>query len=181
MGDKFGIAFNEASEEWKEVPLFPYQDDYEISSHGRFRRKNGRMLSPWARNQHGHLAVSLWHKNKQKTVYIHKLVALAFIGPQPSEKNEIRHLDGDHTNNCASNLAWGTSLENSQDCKKHGRIRFGDYHKNTKIKDKDLPVIFDLKNKGYTQEKIAELFGVHRVHVGDILNGSKRSYVQSIK
>lgn len=179
MGDKFGFAFNEASEVWKPVAIVEYAHLYEISNYGRVRRINGKICSPWARNQHGHLAVGLWSKNKPKTIYVHKLVALTFLGEQPSIKHEIRHLDGDHRNNHVSNLSWGTSSENTQDCRLHGRMPIGDKHKNTKILDEDLPKIFEFRRQGFTQEKIASIFGVHRTHIGDILNGSKRPYAQS--
>ena len=180
MGDKLGFAINEALEVWKPVEIPEYAHLYEISDHGRVRRTNGKMCSPWARNQHGHLAIGLWSKNKQKTIYVHKLVVLTFIGEAPSSKHEIRHLDGDHRNNHVNNLAWGTSSENTKDCRKHGRMPIGNKHKNTKISDEDLPKIFELRKQGLTQEAIAFIFGVHRVHIGDILNGSKRSYAQSI-
>lgn len=174
MADKIGIAFSEA-EDWKPVAIPEYSHLYEVSNHGRVRRISGRLCSPWARNQHGHLAVGLWSNNKQKTIYVHKLVALSFIGKQPSEKHEIRHLDGDHRNNHVSNLAWGTSAENTEDCRRHGRIQLGNNHSKTKIREEEIPKIFELRRNGYTQLKIAEIFGVHRTHIGDILDGSRRT------
>jgi len=43
------------------------------------------------------------------------LVQTAFAGPP-----EVRHLDGDHSNNKPENLAWGSRVENEQDKRKRG-------------------------------------------------------------
>lgn len=50
---------------------------------------------------------------------VHRLVMLAFVGPRP-EGQEVRHLDGDPTNNRLGNLAYGTPSENSYDAIRHG-------------------------------------------------------------
>lgn len=53
------------------------------------------------------------------------LVAEAFIGPRPPG-TVVRHDDGDHTNDAASNLIYGTVAENVKDTVRHGT------HKNTR-------------------------------------------------
>ena len=43
---------------------------------------------------------------------VHRLIALAFLGPSPFDGAVVNHLDGDPRNNRASNLEWVTQSEN---------------------------------------------------------------------
>ncbi len=63
----------------------------------------------------GYRAVGIYAEGGERpqTHLVHRLVCRAFHGPPPSVAHtHVRHLDGDKTNNCASNLAWTTRREN---------------------------------------------------------------------
>ncbi len=52
----------------------------------------------------------------QKNMYLHRLVALAYI-PNPLNKPCNDHIDQKKSNNHSSNLRWATHTENSQNIK----------------------------------------------------------------
>lgn len=116
--------------EWRDIPGWEHyqaSDQGEIKSLGRWRphnRHKGHMmwwkekvLKP-GKQESGHLAVVL---TGQKLVRVHRLVALAFLGPAPFTGAIVRHWDDDPSNNVPDNLRWGTQKENFQDAKRNGQ------------------------------------------------------------
>lgn len=59
----------------------------------------------------GDYRVNLCKNGKAKTVYIHRLVAEAFI-PNPNNYNEVNHIDENKTNNTIENLEWASHKTN---------------------------------------------------------------------
>lgn len=117
---------NGHAETWKPVP--GYEGAYEASDAGRVKslpRLDSRGISVRGRilSQHshpsGHMKVKLSKPGKQRSASVHRIVALAFLGPQP-EGHEVCHNDGDPANNNVNNLRWGTRSENLRDRTRHG-------------------------------------------------------------
>jgi hypothetical protein len=112
------------AEEWRPIP--GYERTYAVSSLGRVMRVEGRNARARIRklraNRHGYIDVRLSQDNLFKTHTVHKLVMLAFVGPRP-DGAEIRHLNGNGSDNRLVNLAYGTVSENRIDITRHGRNR----------------------------------------------------------
>ena len=60
----------------------------------------------------GYRNVKLYRDGKERTLYVHRLVAQAFI-PNPDNLPEVNHKDEDTTNNRVDNLEWCSSKYNS--------------------------------------------------------------------
>lgn len=59
----------------------------------------------------GYLTVKIYKYKSVETRFVHRLVALTYI-PNPENKPQINHIDGDRLNCHASNLEWTTQSEN---------------------------------------------------------------------
>ncbi|WP_407641233.1 HNH endonuclease signature motif containing protein [Aurantiacibacter spongiae] len=79
-------------------------------------------------NADGYPSVRLTINGKRSRLAVHRLVAREYLSPRPSPAHEVRHLDGDKTNNSVENLAWGTTKENAEDRERHGRTSRGQKH-----------------------------------------------------
>lgn len=107
------------SEVWKDI--LGYDGRYQVSNKGNVRsvgRKDsigrkcgGRMLKP-RYDKDGYLRVTLCKNGKQKTRFIHSLVAGAFV-PNPNGLPQVNHRDEVKDNNNVENLEWCTSKYNN--------------------------------------------------------------------
>jgi hypothetical protein len=128
------------AEVWRDVAGF--EEIYEVSSHGRVRRKaTGHILRPWIAAKRYHY-VDLRGVNIKRKVGVHILVAEAFHGPRPSPQHEVAHWDGSGTHNFPGNLPWATHSENVGDQKRHGTLHApvfrGAFHPRAKLRDQDV-------------------------------------------
>lgn len=115
------------NEEWRRIPGHP---DYEVSDLGRVRswKQSGRGGPPprylAGGTSAGYRHVLLLTDGRRTTGFVHRLVALAFLGPRP-DRHETRHLNGDKLDNRLSNLAYGTHSQNGLDVARTTGHHFG--------------------------------------------------------
>lgn len=108
-------------------------------------------------------------KEKLRILYVHRLVAQAFIGPGV-EGQVVCHNDGDTSNNRKENLRWGSRLENAADSVRHGTSPRGERHFNARLKEHQVLEAFEMRRQGASHRQIASSLGITEKYVGAILN-----------
>lgn len=106
---------------WKDVK--GYEGIYQVSNKGRIKSLE-RTINYGNRLYHkketfmkqvldkrGYPCVKLNKDNCVKGISFHRIVAQTFI-PNPNNKPQVNHKDGNKLNNCVENLEWVTCLEN---------------------------------------------------------------------
>ncbi len=183
-------------ERW--LPVRGYEGLYEVSSLGRARRvhrprgmsptnndNDGRvrrtgnlMLAPLNATG-GHLAFRMVNRDgKAKNLLAHRLVALAFIGPPPTEREFlVRHVNGVPDDNRVENLAWGGHLENQGDRKAHNTRNTGERNSSARLTESEVWSIRERRAKGETVINLGREFGVSNAMISVICLGNAWTHV----
>ena len=103
----------------KVIKEFP---DYKITESGDiYSIKKKRFLIPNT-DKDGYYHIGIFRDHKRYWRRLHRLVAAEFI-PNPDNKPQVNHKDGNKQNNHVSNLEWVTSIENSRHAWRTGLIK----------------------------------------------------------
>ena len=171
---------------WKQVPEF---ENYEVSNQGRVRKKecviiysNGavcrhkeRLLNPDNLNYNGKgydKRVTLSKNNKQKRIFVHRLVCFMFIENKHNKKF-VNHKDGNPSNNNVDNLEWCTSSENER----HYYDVVGKINHNRKFNQSAINDILQNAVKGKNNHNrgnvrfFMEKYSVDRTTILNVING----------
>lgn len=96
---------------------------YTVTTDGRLWNHDSCKWQVLTVNQTGYISLALvgddgvTHHHK-----LHRLVAKAFL-PNPENKPEVNHIDGNKLNNNVTNLEWNTTMENHRHARENGLRR----------------------------------------------------------
>lgn len=164
------------NESWKMISDCP---DYEVSTTGRIRR----ITSWYGRNRvnrnmflsldssRSYLQVTLFRLGNRKRYLVHRLVALAFLGP--ANGRQTNHKNGVKKDNRVENLEWVTCSENGLHAYRVGLIQMGEQHHRAKLSDWQIRVIRRLPKMN--QKSIMAMFRISRSTVSEIRRGGGRT------
>lgn len=121
-------------------------------------------------NKKGYMVLRMPNVNFSQSV--HRVVAKAFI-PNPENKPEVNHKDGNKLNNNVSNLEWCTTKENIQHAIKLGlRTAKSNCKGNDMFDVIQVKIIKDTIKAGFKGRLIANYFKCHESTISKIKMGN---------
>lgn len=118
-------------EEWRPIP--GYESLYWISNLARimsldYKHTGRRQILKLSCTKGRYIKVTLRNiNNATKTFWLHRLVAIVFVeNPDPQNRPEVDHIDGNRLNNVSSNLRWvdGRTNTNNPNTQANRRLRY---------------------------------------------------------
>ena len=142
---------------WKKIE--DYGGLYEVSNKGNVRDLKDH-IKPMYKNNKGYLLLSLNYKGKTHHPTIHRLVAKAFI-PNPNNFEQINHKNCNKSDNCADNLEWCNQRYNYDEGMKTFQYSKNEEHYFAKLKNSDIPMIYNLYKLGFTRVTVSRIFNIN--------------------
>lgn len=147
-------------------------DDYDITRDGEvIAKRNGKALKGQP-NSKGYLRVAIG----KKRYFVHRLVAERYV-PNPENKPQVNHKNGDKTDNRADNLEWITNAENRAHAVENGLQIHGSKCPWAKLTEEDVAII---KASDEPRKALADRFGVSVTTISGIRSGRTWKTVEKI-
>ena len=144
--------------------VFYTLDDYDITYDGNIVNKHNGYILKGQPNSKGYLRVCIG----KKFYFIHRLVAEKYI-PNPDNKEQVNHKDGNKLNNSANNLEWVSNQENRNHAVKDFLHLQGEDCPYAKLNWEAVDYIRANPDR-LTQKELGDMFGVARSTVSGIVN-----------
>lgn len=149
-----------------------FENLYKVSESGKVFSVRAARFLKGSLDSYGYPIVSLHNKGYSKSRLVHRLVAKAFI-PNPENKPQINHIDGNKQNNHVSNLEWSTNSENIKHAYALGLAasQKGTSNNMNKLSEAEVIAIKDLKAKGIGATEISKVMGLPLPRVKNVYYG----------
>ena len=154
-------------EEYRDIK--DYEGLYQISNLGNVKSLRKNKILSTRINRYGYVDVHLYKDGSEKRCEIQRLVAQTFI-PNPNNKEQVNHIDGNKTNNTVFNLEWTTPSENIKHAWNNGLKKI----KNKESLMKQVKCIEDnLIFRSINEAAIH--YGIHASNISMVCNGKLKT------
>lgn len=133
-----------------------------------YNERTGRRLKAQSNGQYS--KVTLTFNGKQKQILLHRVIAECFI-PNPQQKREVNHKNGNKYDNRVENLEWVTPRENQIHAVKSGLKPIGIDLWNAKFTKEQVVSIIEDKKKGLSCKFLAKKYECCRSTISEVSRG----------
>lgn len=172
------------NEIWKDIK--GYEGVYQVSTTGRVKslaRLIKKEKGTWNLKERilvanvdclGYHRAGFSQRKQRKYFGIHRLVAEAFI-PNPDNKKEVNHIDGNKSNNHVNNLEWATRSENMKHAVDNGLVTHL-----KKSSDNKKKKIYQFNRRGELIKvfnslgEASEETGVSKAYISQLCSGTRK-------
>lgn len=170
---------------WKQIPQLkgPSNKKYAVSSHGRLASYETNIEDKFVLKLHlngGFPMATVQIDGKSKALFVHNVMAAAFLKKPSPKSNHVIHIDYDKANNALSNLKWTTKKEQVEHSMKSPMVLASAAHKiyrgatGRKLDEKKVTLlkkeIWNPKRK-LSFKQIAAKYGIAEMNLYRIKNG----------
>ena len=150
---------------------------YQVSEDGVVTSHRGRVLSHQVDIKGYHRVVLQAGRKHRLHIGVHRLVALTHL-PNPDNKTEVNHKDGDKDNNHVSNLEWCTSAENTKHSIKLGLAQHptGFAARRTRLTPQLIADIHRMIGEGVKQTKVSKITGISQATISQVKRRARDWY-----
>ena len=150
---------------------------YQVSEDGVITSPHGRILSHQIDYKGYHRVVLQAGRKHRIQTGVHRLVALCHI-PNPENKPEVNHIDGDKDNNHVSNLQWATTAENVEHSVRLGLAQHptGFAARRARLTPELIADIHRMLGEGVKQTEIARITGISQATISQVKRGVRDWY-----
>ena len=147
---------------------------YQIFADGTIISRSGKPLIGGI-DKKGYKRVCISDNGSQFTLKVHRVIAEKFI-PNPENKPQVNHKDGNKLNNCVDNLEWVTNSENQLHAWSTGLNKISQFTISA-IRNKNSKRVLNTETgECFLNSRIAcEKLGLNYNTVRAKLNGNKRN------
>lgn len=180
-------------EKFKEIP-FPKNSlrlRYAVSNTGRlisFKKnfKDGNLLRGTLLG--GYVTLKVKPRGRDKTIFIHRLIAEYFLKRPDKKKKNVLHLNYNKSDNRISNLRWATDAESLEHHRKSPAVRKHIARLNsgikinglklTPVKVKQIKLMLKNEKKNYSLKQLSKKFRVSDMQIHRIKTGQNWAHIK---
>jgi NUMOD4 motif/HNH endonuclease/Helix-turn-helix domain of resolvase len=163
-------------------PIAAFGNIYQVSNLGRVRSivttgKWRPRIKTLVLDRYGYNRCNFQINHHNYNRKVSRLVAKAFL-PGATPKATVNHKNGIKTDDRSVNLEWMTQRKNNLHARRVLMQNIGRKHYGSKLKEEEIPVIRRLHRNGMGFPAIADIYGVARATINQVIRGKTWIHVR---